>query len=146
MILIISQVWESLIRSMEQCQGYIILIKEVLLIDTRVHLRWFDNTWHAGRPLSLVSNAFLHFDNQVTAPPSIFLLLFADTPADDAEFWLRGGVGGCHPRGKFSLRSAQALLIRRTTIPQLTSGSASLASPLWYGWWFVICTVKCHWG
>lgn len=39
MILIISQVWESLIQSMEQCQGYIMLIKEGLLIDSRVHLR-----------------------------------------------------------------------------------------------------------
>lgn len=64
----------------------------------------------------------MHFDNQVTAPPSIILLLFADTPADDAEFWLRGGVGGCHPRGKFSLRSAQALLMTRTTIPSSLQG------------------------
>lgn len=51
--------------------------------------------------------------------------------------FVEGWCKGCHLWGKFSLRSAQALLITRTTVPQLTAGSPSLASPPWYGWWCV---------
>lgn len=141
MIVIISQVWESLIRSVEQCQGYIMLIKEVLLIDSRVHLRRFEPMWHTGRPPSLVSNAFRQPSHST---PIHHLTALCWHASRWCWILVEGWSRGVSPQRKVFLKKCSGFADDKDHNPQLTAGSASLASPLWYGWWFVLCTVKWH--